>query len=342
MNLYPIFKTLAFKIDPEVAHNRGMALLSNFPWLASFWRELYESDKYSLKLGELTLPFPIGLAAGLDKNGEAVDFFTQLPFGFIEVGTVTPLPQPGNERPRLFRLKDEFSLRNSMGFNNEGMDSLYENLLHAKKNGKPVGINIGKNKTTPIESAWSDYQKLYDKFAPVADYLVINISSPNTPGLRDLGSKESFKAILEALSDSRKRFSCPLFVKISPDQNFFDVSDLLKLLADYSVDGVIATNTTIMPELGGGGISGRLLKEKSKKMRSFVLKEIKGSPLSLIGVGGVESFTDLLDFWKEGGRVMQVYTSFIYQGPSMLLQIKREIDIHLKREGVSKLSELFK
>jgi len=340
--VYNLFKKCAFCLDPEVAHEKSMSFLAHFPLLAA---ELFSTRPakfdHSVEIANLTWKFPIGLAAGLDKNGVAIDFFSRLNFGAIEIGTVTPLPQAGNERPRMFRLKSSESLRNMMGFNNLGAEKIYENVKQCKKNGKILGVNLGKNKSTSQENAWEDYLMLYQKFAPISDYLVINVSSPNTPGLRHLQGKESLKVILESLKTVRAKKPTPLFVKISPDLSFTDIPEIIELASDYKLAGLIATNTTIMSEIGAGGVSGKLLLERASAMRKFILEHKSAFPeLELIGVGGISSFEDLWDFWQGGGKVAQIYTSFIYRGPEILWKMQKSIDRAIEINGHHSLKEL--
>ncbi len=349
MSIYNLFKRVAFQLDPEVAHNQSMALLSRFPeslatFLGAHERLLEESQdldfSYTLKDGN-DWTFPVGLAAGLDKNAEAIDFFTSIPFGAVEVGTVTPLPQEGNPKPRMFRLKEEESLLNRMGFNNEGMEKIFKNLEKSDRHGKVVGVNLGKNKVTAAENAPEDYRKLFEKFAPVSSYLVVNVSSPNTPGLRDLQNINSLKTIFDALTDLRKNFNTPLYLKISPDLALDDVPAIVELAADYKLAGLIATNTTIRKDLGVGGISGRLLKEKGRLMRRRVLEVMdKAAPQEFIGVGGISEFSDLVDFWRDGGKVAQIYTAFIYQGPDLLLDWRKRLASLMKERGIQSFTDL--
>lgn len=349
MNLYQLFKGVAFQLDPEVAHNQSMALLKRFPEsLATFMganERLLEDEKefdlsYTLRDGN-EWTFPVGLAAGLDKNAEAINFFTSIPFGAVEVGTVTPKPQEGNPKPRMFRLVEEESLLNRMGFNNAGMDEVYENLQRSDRHGKVVGVNLGKNKVTSQEEAPLDYRKLFEKFAPISNYLVVNVSSPNTPGLRDLQNITSLRLIFDALKDLRENVKTPLYLKISPDLSLDDVPAIVELVGEYNLAGLIATNTTIREDIGVGGISGRLLKEKGRNMRTKVLEVMGENPsFDFIGVGGIGEFSDLIDFWRNGGKVAQIYTSFIYQGPDILLNWRRQLIDLMRERGVKSFKEL--
>ena len=300
-----------------------------------------EDTRFSINAMGLKFKNPFGLAAGLDKNAEAISFLTHLPFGFVEVGTVTPLAQTGNDKPRLFRYVEEESLRNRMGFNNQGSVAVLNNLLKANRRGKIIGVNLGKNKITQNDDAPQDYASLYRDFAPHCDYLVINVSSPNTPGLRDLLKDAGLRQILEAVEKERIKITKPLLIKISPDMEDVDLSSIVSIANDYKLDGIIATNTTIMEERGAGGVSGKLLSIKARAAREFLLKEIKNtnSNSELIGVGGLTAFNDLMDFWKAGGKLIQVYSSFVFQGPSMLYSFEKQLANEFVKRGVNTFEE---
>lgn len=341
--MYSLFKFIAFKLDPEMVHEKTIELGKKAPFLSKVFcsDDLRDAMKYRVKIGSKSWCFPVGLAAGLDKNGEAIDFFSGLKFGAIEVGTLTPKPQSGNPRPRLFRYPVDKSLRNKMGFNNQGMDEGFKNIIR-RKSLKCLGINLGKNKTTSEENAYQDYRMLYDKFAAIADYLVINVSSPNTPGLRDLQKKEAMEIILNSLDESRKSKPVDLYIKLSPDMNFEDIDQVIDLAIAKRLTGLIATNTTRMDSMGDGGVSGKLLSKKASEVRKYILKKIKGSDLEFIGVGGISTYHELKEFWSHGGKVVQIYTSFIYDGPEVLERFKKEIDRDLEFHGVETVEELIK
>jgi len=329
-------------MDAEKAHELILHLLHAHPHILSLpFRQEFPNDKYALTIGEVRWPFPVGLAAGLDKNAECVDFFSSIGFGAIEVGTVTPKAQPGNKRPRLFRYPEEKSLRNCMGFNNGGSERVFENIKKIAFRDIPLGVNLGKNKWTNESNAPGDYQFLYDKFSKIADYLVINISSPNTPGLRDLQNAEKLKDLFRALEEGRKKTPCPLFLKLSPDMSFEDIPEVVKVVAEFKLNGIIATNTTIMKERGDGGVSGDLLKEKARQVRERILIEMKKYPdLSFVGVGGISDYEDLVTLWRAGGSAAQIYSSFIYQGPEILKKFKQGIDEDLKKYKMKTVEEL--
>lgn len=339
--LYNLFKQLAFQIDPEKAHHLSIQFASRFPALArGLLAEDIDDEKYHVSLAGQEWIFPVGLAAGLDKNAEALSFFSEIGFGAIEVGTVTPLAQAGNPRPRLWRYPKIESLRNAMGFNNLGMDQVFDHIQCQPRPRCPLGVNLGKNKATPPEQAASDYRKLYTKFAPLADYLVINVSSPNTPGLRNLQGQDELRSILSSLGQPRQELSKPLFVKISPDINPDDIQGIVAVTQEFNMTGLIATNTTIVEELGPGGISGQLLKEKAKFIRTETLRYARNTGLEVIGVGGISTYEDLVEFWKMGGRVVQIYTSFIYHGPALLKAIKDRIDQDLNKFSLRNVEAL--
>jgi len=342
--LYPLFKKIAFSLDPEIIHEHSIKFLSRYPLLGELFDQkisIIEREKYRVALNGPSWSFPVGLAAGLDKNALALEFFSKLYFGAIEVGTVTPKPQDGNQKPRLFRYPESESLRNKMGFNNDGSENILRHLLSVSKNDKVLGVNLGKNKVTPIEKAWEDYNILYRKFSKISDYLVINVSSPNTPGLRGLQESDALEEILSSLERVRKDEPCPLYLKISPDIDKTHVSAIVNLVKKHSLTGIIATNTTIMKEKGEGGISGKLCLEKSRSVRRWILEETKECPeIDIIGVGGISSFKDLWDFWDAGGKAVQIYTAFIYQGPGVLGHIKTKIDEVLVLNGLKDINEL--
>lgn len=343
MNTYDLFKKLAFKLDPEFIHNMSMNCFGVFPsTLAGLFSGSPNRAEYAIKIAGLDWDFPIGLAAGLDKNAAAIPFFSKLRFGAIEVGTVTPKPQEGNPKPRLFRYPEQESLLNRMGFNNRGMDVVFNNIsLLGTNRTKCLGVNLGKNKVTPEDKAAQDYQMLYKKFAPVADYMVVNVSSPNTPGLRDLQGEQALATIFEAIEKERQVKSVPLFLKLAPDLADQGLDACVNIAKRFNLAGLIATNTTIMPELGLGGVSGKLLTQKAARVRKYLLEHLRETPeIELIGVGGVSSFDDVWQFWREGGRAMQVYSAFIFQGPKLLDDIAAGIDSALEKAKAKDVTEL--
>lgn len=321
-------------MDAEKAHELAIDSMSSIGCLLP---DQKTDPRFAVSAMGLDFKNPIGLAAGLDKNAEAITYLSHLPFGFIEVGTVTPKAQEGNDKPRLFRYIEEESLRNRMGFNNQGSAAVLKNLLSANKRGKILGVNLGKNKLTENIDAPLDYASLYLSFAPHCDYLVINVSSPNTPGLRDLLKDSGLRQIFEAVDSERLKISKPLLVKVSPDMSSEELASVVALANQYKLDGIIATNTTIMQERGAGGVSGKLLSRKAIATREFLLKEIKNthSACELIGVGGISTFTDLMDFWRAGGKLAQIYSSFVFQGPPLLYSFEAQLGREFKKRGVA-------
>lgn len=335
---YPFFKNIAFSLDAELAHE---FTIHSMKMMGKYLPSHPDDSRFHLKAMGLNFSNPIGLAAGLDKNGEAISFMTHLPFGFVEIGTVTPKPQTGNDKPRLFRYPEEESLRNKMGFNNLGSQVVLNNLKSANRRGKIIGVNLGKNKITPNEEAPADYARLYQDFAAYADYLVINVSSPNTPGLRDLLKDTGLRQIFEAVDVERKKYPKALLVKVSPDMALEELSSVVGLVNEYKLDGIIATNTTIIKERGEGGVSGKLLASKARATREYLLREIKKShsKTELIGVGGISHFSDLMDFWRSGGRLAQIYSAFVFQGPGVLFDMEKQLDLEFKKRGTKNFEE---
>ena len=281
----------------------------------------------------MTFKNPIGLAAGLDKNGECIDAFAAMGFGFIEVGTVTPRPQAGNEKPRLFRLAEHRAIINRMGFNNKGVDYLVEQVKNSNYKGI-LGINIGKNKTTPDESALDDYLICLDKVYAIASYITVNISSPNTPGLRNLQYGEALDSLLAGLKERQLSLEIehnkyvPLLIKIAPDLSEDEIKSIAASLIHSKMDGVIATNTTLDREAveghvhakEAGGLSGEVLTQKSLQVTKILAKALDGT-MPIIGVGGISSPDDVKQRMEAGATLVQVYSSFIYQGPALIKEL---------------------
>lgn len=332
---FSLIKPLLFSLPAERAHELTLSIAHLGPVLGKLTGKSC-SDRLSLKIGQSQWLSPIGLAAGLDKNAEALAFFAHQGFGALECGTVTLQSQAGNPKPRLFRYPQELSLRNSMGFPNEGLLKIGPR-LRAFEHVIPIGVNIGKNKDSTPEESIDELGTLLVSLEDDADYFVINVSSPNTPGLRALQEK----AYLSELFSELKSFSQKdLYLKIAPDLEDKKVSELAELAADFKLTGLIATNTTMMPERGPGGISGNLLKEKARKIHQLILNQ--QLPIELIGVGGIASFQDIKNFWKDGGKAVQVYTAYIYQGPDLLKNINKEIIHFLDQNQLPNLEDFFK
>ena len=319
--LYRIFFNLVFKrLDPEFAHEVVVFALRSLSALGIL-RARAKSKKHDL-LG-IGFENQFGMAAGFDKNAKLIKPLHALGFGHVEIGTVTPRPQPGNERPRLFRLPKNQALINRMGFNNEGAEVIAERIKNLRDSNSVlpvIGINIGKNKTTDVQDAANDYQRCAELLAPLADYLVVNVSSPNTPGLRDLQQVESLEPILKVVVDHSQRK--PVLVKIAPDLNDQDVISVCKLVEKLGLAGVVATNTTIsraglLPEDHTeevGGLSGPILKQRSNEVLKLVRQNL-GAGKVVIGVGGVSTKTDFQQKLEAGADLVQAYTGFVYGGP---------------------------
>jgi dihydroorotate dehydrogenase len=334
MNIYPYFKYFAFKADPENIHEKSMHLFNKFPNIYKIFPiPAHNPSKYSLNDGHMSWDFPIGLAAGFDKNAQAIDFFSQVGFGSVEVGTVTPKPQTGNDRPRIWRYPDTNTIRNAMGFPNAGSHEILKNIKSSRKR-NCLGVNLGKNKLTSLADTPKEYAFLYEYFVDVADYLVINISSPNTPGLRDLQTKEAFRDICQAIDEKRKLNKKPLYLKISPDLGDESINDMIDLAKEFKLSGIIATNTTTQHSFDKGGLSGDYIKEISSSIRKKVCDAAREEKsLSVIGVGGISSFDEVLEFWKQGGSFTQIYSSFIFHGPKLLQDIQLDLDRYLHKTG---------
>ncbi len=286
----------------------------------------------------ITFPNRVGLAAGFDKNALFLKEFKSLGFGSVEIGTVTPLPQPGNELPRLFRLIKDEAIINRMGFNNEGADIIAERLKNRPKD-LVIGGNIGKNKVTPNEGAQRDYEICFAKLYDVVDYFVVNVSSPNTPGLRDLQDKEPLKRILIGLVQLRKTFGesgkpiKPVLLKIAPDLTTSQLDDVIEIVTETGIDGIVATNTTIsrtglltnedkIKEIGAGGLSGKILFKHATEVQQYIHDKSKGS-IPIIGVGGIDSVPKAEEKLKAGASIIQLYTGFIYKGPNLVAKIAK-------------------
>lgn len=335
---------ILFRFDAETIHHIVTTLLKlalAIPGISPLCRKLYalEDERLTRTVFGLTFPNPVGMAAGFDKNGELVSELSDLGFGFVEIGTVTPRPQPGNPKPRLFRLKADLGLINRMGFNNKGVGPAAGRLRHfARNRGNRrviVGGNIGKNKDTPNENALSDYLIAFRELFDAVDYFVVNVSSPNTPGLRDLQERGPLTRILNALQqENRQRpHPKPVLLKIAPDLTNSQLDDIVAIVAETGIAGVIATNTTIsrdnlktgptqVSEIGAGGVSGRPLRERATEVIRYLHQQSSGS-FPIIGVGGINSADDALEKLNAGASLVQVYTSFIYEGPGLAKQINR-------------------
>ncbi|MFT5839907.1 MAG: dihydroorotate dehydrogenase [Flavobacteriales bacterium] len=335
--MYPLIQKILFTQDAEWSHDFTINWLKRTQnSLLNFVYKQNLADKPIQALG-LTFKNPLGLAAGLDKNGECIDAFAAMGFGFIEIGTVTPKPQEGNAKPRMFRLPEGQAIINRMGFNNKGVDNLIENVKKSKYSGI-LGINIGKNKDTPDEQALNDYLICLRKVYDYASYITVNISSPNTPGLRNLQHGDALDKLLSGLKVEQKLLETqytkyvPILVKIAPDLNDQEIVDMCDSLIKAGIDGVIATNTTLdRSEIMGqqyademGGLSGAILASKSQAVTEKVVKEIAGR-ITVIGVGGIHSAESAKARIASGSTLIQLYTSLIYQGPKVIKEIVEAI-----------------
>ena len=328
--MYSFLRPLLFKADPETSHHLALSALHSAYRLGVLPNVVRDTrPTRPTRLMGLDLPNPVGLAAGLDKNGAYIDALAALGFGFIEVGTVTPRPQGGNPKPRLFRLPEHRAVINRMGFNNLGIDVLLENVRNSRYNGV-LGINIGKNADTPMEQAASDYLIGLEKAYAYAGYIAVNISSPNTKNLRDLQGGGELAALLGRLKDKQLALSSqgryvPLAVKIAPDLDEAQVAEIARVVVETEMDGVIATNTTVDKSLLGshplageqGGLSGLPVREKSNRVLAQLVRELDGR-LPVIGVGGIVSGADAAEKMRLGATAVQVYSGLVYGGPALV------------------------
>lgn len=335
--MYPLIRKVLFRRDPEEVHYWAMAKLQTayrIPLLRKMMRSMFTYKNASLErtLWGITFPNPVGLAAGFDKDARWINELSCLGFGFVEIGTVTPLAQPGNPKPRLFRLPEDKAVINRMGFNNEGATAAAERLS------KPheriiVGGNIGKNKDTPNENAIDDYEKAFIALYEVVDYYVVNVSSPNTPGLRALQDKEPLTRILNRLQELNKEMgkNRPILLKIAPDLTNDQLDDIISLVTDTQIQGVVATNTTIdrsglksdpskVESIGAGGLSGKPLSNRATEVVQYI-HEKSGGNIKIIAAGGIFTAADAQEKLDAGASLVQVYTGFIYEGPAIASNI---------------------
>jgi dihydroorotate dehydrogenase len=330
--MYGLARPFLFALDAERAHGLGLSSLEAMHRLG-LGRLLGGAPRpFPTKLLGLTFPNPVGLAAGLDKNGEHIDALLALGFGFVEVGTVTPRPQPGNQAPRMFRLPEHQAIINRLGFNNAGVDALVHNVGRARRDGGGVlGINIGKNKDTANEFAHVDYIHCLERVYPLADYVTVNISSPNTAGLRELQEEQALRRLVGELRDAQERLAArhgrrvPLLVKVAPDLSDEDIDAAARVLGDLSVDGVVATNTTVSriavqghPHAHqAGGLSGEPLMNKSTAVLRMLRTRLPEA-IPLVGVGGILSGADAAKKMAAGASLVQLYTGLVYRGPALV------------------------
>lgn len=336
-----LIRPILFLFDPEQVHHFTFNVLKikgGFPGFKPLLSLLfsYENPKLKRTLFGIRFKNPVGLAAGFDKDAKLIDELSAFGFGFIEIGTLTPKPQPGNDKPRLFRLPQDQAIINRMGFNNGGVAEAVER-LKKRTSTVIVGGNIGKNKLTPNENAFDDYASCFEALYDHVDYFVINVSSPNTPGLRELQEKEPLRKLLsyvKNLSEAKAKPK-PILLKIAPDLSLSQLDDVIEILKETKTDGIIATNTTISREglntpsavvesIGAGGLSGKPLAKRSTEVISYLRKQL-GSSYPIIAVGGIMSPQDAIDKLRAGADLIQLYTGFIYEGPSIVKRINKAI-----------------
>jgi dihydroorotate dehydrogenase len=347
--MYKWLRSLLFLFPPESVHHFSMSVLKGFTATAPgryLLRKAFCLNDPSLQKTFAGLQFKnaVGLAAGFDKNALYLQSLETLGFGFVEIGTVTPLAQKGNPRPRLFRLKKDRALINRMGFNNDGVDMVSERLRKWKENDRVsqsmpmrIGGNIGKNKITANENAWQDYAICFEKLFPWVDYFVVNVSSPNTPGLRELQEKESLRKILTELQELNRKHTeqKPLLLKIAPDLEIRQLDDVIDLASGLALDGLVVSNTSITRErllisaeklrcIGAGGISGKPLKTKSTDFIQYIAQKTNHR-ISIIGSGGIDSAADAKEKMQAGAELIQIWTGFIYEGPGLVKKILKSL-----------------
>ncbi|AXX92814.1 dihydroorotate dehydrogenase (quinone) [Malaciobacter molluscorum LMG 25693] len=342
---YKNLKKILFLFQPETAHNLAeiaLRVLQKITILNNYMtkRNFVDNDKLTQEIFGVKFLNPVGLAAGFDKNSTMVKAMPALGFGFTEIGTMTPRPQDGNPKPRMFRYPSKNSVQNAMGFNNEGAHTVWKNLNKVYPNVLPIGVNIGKNKTTPKEYALSDYKTLIKKFKNTADYLAINISSPNTPNLRDLQNEDFITSLFQMAKEITDK---PILLKIAPDMNAQAAIQLCKTAVNAGAAGIIATNTTIDYNLipgckDFGGLSGEVLTEKSYELFKEIAKELYGKTV-LISVGGISNAQEAYRRIKAGASLVQAYTGMIFEGPSMVKNINEGLIELMKKDGYNNISE---
>ena len=339
--MYKIVRFFLFLFKPEFIHHISFKFIkfgSMIPGKMWALRLLFKVNDTRLEREVFGLRFdnPVGLAAGFDKDAKLFDELASFGFGFVEIGTVTPLPQDGNPKPRLFRLKEDYAIINRMGFNNEGIEAAVAR-LRRKKSNIIIGGNIGKNKVTPNKKAVSDYEICFEKLFPYVDYFVVNVSSPNTPGLRDLQEKVPLTRLLNRLQklNIQKEKRKPILLKIAPDLSNEQLDDIIAIVANTKIDGVVATNTTIsrnglktdktkVEAIGNGGLSGKPVKDRSTEVIKY-LADKSNKAFPIIGVGGIHSPEDAIEKLDAGATLVQLYTGFIYEGPWLIKRINKKI-----------------
>ena len=342
--MYSLLRKILFFFDAEKVHYFSMnslVLICKIPGVKNILKSSFKPTLQNSKTAfGIKFTNPVGLAAGFDKNAKYLNELEALGFGFIEIGTVTPVAQAGNPRSRLFRLPQDKAIINRMGFNNDGVKLIAQRIKKYKSNHSIIiGGNIGKNKITPNEDAWRDYEICFNELHDVVDYFVVNVSSPNTPGLRDLQQKDSLRKILQHLIDINKTKAVPkpLLLKISPDLSQHDLDDVIDLAMEIKLDGLVAANTTItrdnlksptelVDKIGAGGLSGKPLNEKSNTITNYIYEKTNGE-IPIISSGGIFTFADAKEKFDRGATLVQVWTGFIYEGPGIVKNICRGLII---------------
>jgi dihydroorotate dehydrogenase len=346
--MYKVLRSILFQFSPETAHSISMVSLRLFcsiSFLRKIVSKIFEARSIPTHLLDLTFRNPIGLGAGFDKNAQYLRELDVLGFGFVEIGTVTPRPQPGNDKPRVFRLVKDQALINRMGFNNEGVNAVAERLKKwrrqmasdKRKSKMLIGGNIGKNKITSNEDAWKDYEVCFRALHSHVDFFIVNVSSPNTPGLRALQEKESLRKILTHLQKLNSDFEIqkPILLKIAPDLEWEQIDDVIDLAKEINLDGLVVSNTTIAREhlktqnsklqtIGAGGLSGKPLQKRSTEILQYIHQKTGGS-IPIIASGGIFTSTDTREKIASGASLVEVWTGFIYEGPFIVKRICREL-----------------
>lgn len=352
-------RPVLFRFPPEVAHNMATSVvgaLAHLPNQSLFFRDLLKLPDIPTRCFGVDFPNPIGLAAGMDKRASALPVWESMGFGFSEMGGVTQHEQPGNPGPRMFRVQSHQALINRMGFNNPGADAVVEQLEEFMDRelwpSHPVGFNLGKSKITALEKAYGDYLYSFRKLRKFADFFVVNVSSPNTEGLRSLQDKKSLRRILETLTAENAAVSArvPLLVKISPDLEDRELADIIELVLELGLDGIVATNTTTSrPTLPkkppvpaykeAGGLSGAPIEERANEVIRFIYQSSKGK-IPIIGVGGVRDIESLLNKFRSGASLVQIYTALVYEGPLLVPNLLKSLVKYMEKNGIEDLKSL--
>lgn len=354
-----LLRPILFLGDPEKTHEQTLALLSRIDFLEGLFERLFavQDERLRVQIGPLTFVNPVGLAAGFDKNATAVKIWPGFGFGFMEIGAITAHPQPGNPKPRLYRLPKDQALINRLGFNNEGAEAIGARLEALQKDGEvrriPLGINVGRSKIVETKDAAADFLFTFERLYSCGDFFTLNVSSPNTPNLRDLQAKNLLKNLLETIQAKNREFGAregskgkPIFVKVDPDMDFVQLDEIVEVLDSQQVTGIIATNATaflreklVTPIDEPGGLSGKPLREKATSFIRHIYKATRGR-LPIIGVGGIFTAGDAYEKIKAGATAVQILTGFIYEGPAAVKRINRGLLRLMERDGFKNVSEV--